>query len=123
MLPLLTLSALPVPVTKGQWQENSLINISRIISKGERLKDAGCAINTPSWPLGLLLHSPETANSNDGWSLYDNEYFLLHQDQCNSTGEKSQPVTEEQVCEPDAVRPHKPKHRSLQPGKVYCSVT
>ena len=64
MLPLLTLSALLVPVTKGQWQENSLINISRIISKGERLKDAGCAINTPSWPLALLLHSPETANSN-----------------------------------------------------------
>ena len=38
------------------------------------------------------------------------------------SGEKSQPVTEEQVCEPGAVRPHKPKHRSLQPGKVYSII-
>ena len=39
------------------------------------------------------------------------------------SGEKSQSITEEQVCVPDTVRPHKPKHRSLKPRKVYCSVT
>ena len=58
MLLLLTPSTLLVPVTRGQCQENSFINISRIMSEGNIEKNAGYSINTPRWLLALLLHFP-----------------------------------------------------------------
>ena len=126
LLPFWSPRSLPAPVQTGKSSWTSGVStLSLLFSRAQLLPLALSLECLGENKVSVLLHLTNTTCLAQGpiclGSLGD--YLeVLWQCVFGLSGEKSQPVTEEQVCEPGAVRPHKPKHRSLQPGKVYCSV-